>query len=298
MTKIKPYKTATDVVFNGLAYTPEGQMTEMLIASLIVGEYRKDILVIGDRMCRHRSLRNPIFTDPEQFSSMEIRYERAYGGVDIWSDTEIACGYARNHLGKGFVILKAKNVIDNLPLPNIEDPDDILTPERLCPGNLEDWENQPMPQGLGWVAKFWQPRASLAGVMPADRAVEQQLRNIYTSAIPPEQRERYDLTRLPDMNFDFFNGASQGLVLPFLTCDEWIHLLNLSYENEVSFQLPDEKPVIGLDIGKGVMEPSVVLHTVMIRMEERQVDLVWRGAVPYPGPDWLPEMKKMEVSVL
>jgi len=32
-------------------------------------------------------------------------------------------------------------------------------------------------------------------------------------------------------------------------------------------------------------------------MEDRQVDLVWRGAVPYPGPDWLPKMKKMEVLI-
>jgi hypothetical protein len=47
----------------------------------------------------------------------------------------------------------------------------------------------------------------------------------------------------------------------------------------------------------GVQEPLVVLHTVMIRMEDRQVDLVWRTAVPYPGPDWLPQMKKMEVLV-
>jgi hypothetical protein len=36
----------------------------------------------------------------------------------------------------------------------------------------------------------------------------------------------------------------------------------------------------------------------MIRMEERQIDLVWRGAVPYPGPDWLPQMRKMEVLVV
>jgi hypothetical protein len=39
------------------------------------------------------------------------------------------------------------------------------------------------------------------------------------------------------------------------------------------------------------------LHTVLIRMDQRQVDLVWRGAVPYPGPEWLPEMPRMEVLV-
>jgi hypothetical protein len=32
-------------------------------------------------------------------------------------------------------------------------------------------------------------------------------------------------------------------------------------------------------------------------MEDRQVDLVWRGAVPYSGMDWLPEMKRLEIFV-
>jgi hypothetical protein len=36
----------------------------------------------------------------------------------------------------------------------------------------------------------------------------------------------------------------------------------------------------------------------MVHADEGQVDLVWRGAVAYPGPDWMPQMRKMEVSVL
>jgi hypothetical protein len=35
----------------------------------------------------------------------------------------------------------------------------------------------------------------------------------------------------------------------------------------------------------------------MIRADDGQVDLVWRAAVHYPGPDWLPQMRKMEVFV-
>jgi len=65
----------------------------------------------------------------------------------------------------------------------------------------------------------------------------------------------------------------------------------------MTFRLPSERPRIGLDIGDGVLEPEVVTHTVMIRMDDQEVDLVWRGAVPYRGPDWLPEMRKMEVSI-
>ncbi len=293
-----PYKLATDVVFNGTTYAPGGKAAEALTASLIVGQFRKNIRVIGNRVCTCRRFRDPVFTDPEPFVAMDVRYELAYGGIDIHSDTKTPCPYARNHLGRGFVVGKSKKVIDNLVLPNIEDPNNLLTPERLSVGEVKNWEQQPMPQGFGWFAKFWQPRASFAGVMPADRPAEQELRKAYATAIPPDQREVYEQTRLPDMDFRFFNGASPGLALPFLSGDEVVRLIHLDPEGEVSFQLPGETPGIGLDIGVGIQEPPVMLHTVMIRMQDWQVDMVWRGAVSYPGPDWLPEMKKMEVIIL
>ena len=56
-------------------------------------------------------------------------------------------------------------------------------------------------------------------------------------------------------------------------------------------------PQIMLDIGLGENELKPVLHTVCIRLEEMQLDLVWRGAQEYPGIDWLPEMKRMNVEV-
>jgi hypothetical protein len=99
------------------------------------------------------------------------------------------------------------------------------------------------------------------------------------------------------MDFRFFNGASRGLVFTYLQGGEQIITEHLSPEGIVSFQLPYDMPHLGLDIGSGVQEPQVLMHTVMIRMDERQVDLVWRGAIPYPGPDWLPQMRKMEVFV-
>jgi len=36
---------------------------------------------------------------------------------------------------------------------------------------------------------------------------------------------------------------------------------------------------------------------VMIRMDERKLDMLWRGAVPYEGLDSFPQMKKLEVLV-
>jgi hypothetical protein len=200
-------------------------------------------------------------------------------------------------VGKGFVIRNTRETVEGLALPNLGDPNDRLTPDRLCCGHFMHWERQPMPQSFGWFAKTWQPRASFAGIMPADRATEQELRKMYAQAVPTEQRALYEQTQIPDINFRFFNGASQGLTAPFLKGDERVRTINLNAEGTLEFHLPGERPRIGLDIGQGTQEPEVVLHTVMIRMEDKQVDLVWRGAIDYPGPDWLPQMQKCEVSI-
>jgi hypothetical protein len=63
------------------------------------------------------------------------------------------------------------------------------------------------------------------------------------------------------------------------------------------FLLPGEKPAMRLDIGKGSRELDPVLHTVQIRGAERQVDLVWRGSLPYPGIEYLAEMTTLAAEV-
>jgi len=207
--------------------------------------------------------------------------------------------YPRNPRGQGFAVANTKASLDGLLLPNLEDPADPLTPERLCLGEYATWENQPMPMNFGWLPKTWYPRALLAGILPADRATEQELRAAYAAHVPVEHREAYVKHGLPDMNFAFFNGASAGLALPFASVKPGgaIRTLNLSPEGRLDFGLPIDAPRIGLDIGEGVQEPEVVLHTVQVRLEERQLDLVWRAAVPYPGRDWLPQMRRMNVIV-
>ncbi len=292
-----PYKLATDVVLNGTVHAPGGAPAGMLTASLVVGRVRKDLLVVGDRVARYREGGAPAFTEPEPFTTMELRYERAYGGIDIYSDPKVPCAYGRNHLGRGFAVANVPRAVEGLALPNFEDPADPLTPDRLTIGHFVHWERQPMPQGYGWFSKYWRPRALLAGVMPADRAAERELRAAYRTLVPASQLAMYDQTGLPDMDFRFFNGASPGLALPYLAGDEVVGARHLTPDGTVWFRLPGDRPRVALDLGAGPQEAPAVLHTVMIRLDDREVDLVWRAAVPYAGPDWLPEMRRCEVTV-
>ena len=99
------------------------------------------------------------------------------------------------------------------------------------------------------------------------------------------------------MDFRFFNGASAGLSLPYLQGGESVTTDFLTPEGRFTFQLPSERPTISIDIGEDAQQTQVVLHTVMIHMEERKLDMVWRGGIRYPGLVWFPQMKKMEIVI-
>jgi len=79
--------------------------------------------------------------------------------------------------------------------------------------------------------------------------------------------------------------------------DEALSLTNLTPDGNSLFLLPGDRPVIRLDIGDGVRTEKVVLQTVQLRTDEGEVDLVWRASFPYPGPDWLSEMKVTNVVI-
>jgi hypothetical protein len=296
-TDFWPFKVATDVVLNGTAYSPGGKPVASSFVSLQIGDRRKVITVTGDRVAQYAGRATPVVTDPVPFTEMPLRYERAYGGTDVFSDLKTVYPYPRNPLGRGFVVANTSKTLDDLPLPNLEDPRMPLSPDRICVGEYARWEQCPLPACFGWFPKVWRPRALLAGVLPCDRAVEQELRQAYAQVVPAHQREAYLKNGFRDMDFTFFNGASDGLALPFLRGGETIATENLSPEGDLTFQLPIDSPRVGIDIGEGVYEPEIVLHTVMVDLDESCVDLVWRGAVPYQGPDWLPQMRKMDLQI-
>ncbi len=298
-TDLVPWKVATDIVVNATAYAPDAKPTYDLVASVAVGRHRKDVLVTGDRAAQHRPAGSPVFSEPVRFVSLPLSYDRAYGGVDVRSDPSMAATFLRNPVGRGFVVRNEREAVDGLPLPNVEDPADVLTGERLCCGHIKDWEAQPMPDGLGWFARHWWPRAQLAGTMPGDKALEATLRRAYAKAIPAGLRSQYAQTRVRAMDFRFFNGASRGLVRPFLAGDEVLAFRNLHPAGDVVARLPGEQPLVGLDYGSPTAPPAVaaLLHTVMIRLDELEVDLTWRAAFPYPGLDWLVHMRRLDVSV-
>jgi hypothetical protein len=281
--EMSPLKAAADVVVIGRAHSAGGKPTATMVAGIRVGTHKKVVRVTGDRCCEWRDGKPPVFTEPEPFVAMEIRYDRAYGGRDEVSDPNLPFFYPRNDMGRGVALRNVKEAIDGLPLPNIESLDDPLTPERVVIEDPRRWPEQPLPEGLGWRQRTWYPRSALIGSLPAF---------LDAGRVTPEERLRLlpqnhvalaKQMRLPPFDAQFANGASLGLAIGGLKGDETVELRGLSALGAVDFALPGETPRIGLDLGNGAEPLEAAIHTVSIRPDDLEFDIVWGGSLAF-GP--------------
>lgn len=295
--ELAPYKRSIDVVVIGKAYAPRGVPTQQMAVSVRVGASEKTLVVFGDRECRYTSNGDPAFTDPEPFTEMEIRFDRAYGGRDEKSVAEIPFYYPRNDMGKGVALRNVEAVIEGLPLPNIEHLNQLLTPDRIVIGEPERWHLQPLPHGFGWLQRTWYPRCTWMGSYPAFLEAGTETLEERMGLVPKNHIALAKQLRLPTSEARFANGASHGMIFPRLDGTETITLRGLTADGLLEFALPGETPKIGLDIGLGEKELEARLHTVSIRPDDLELDLIWRGSCPYEGYSWLPQMKKLQAEV-
>jgi len=296
-SELAPYKASTDVVVIGKAYAPRGVATERTTVGVQVGDRRKILVVTGNRQCSYREDAAPVFTDPEPFTEMEIRYDRAYGGRDEKSLPDIPFVYPRNFMGAGVVLRNVKEAVDRLSLPNIEDPEDLLTPERLFIEEPDRWHLQPLPEGFGWRQRMWYPRCALLGayppfIDPGTVTAEERM-----GLLPQNHVALAKQSRLRPMEAQFANGASLGMIFASLKGDEPVVLGRLTPDGLLKFSLPGDAPSIGLDLGQGMRPLEPKLHTVSIRPEDQELDLIWRGAQTYEGYSWLPKMTRLLAEV-
>jgi hypothetical protein len=295
--EMAPFKPFADVVVIGKAYAPGGAAVSQMTATVKVADREKNVVIFGDRKCQYRDGSPPVFSDPEPFMEMEIRFERAYGGSDDTSIPDIPFFYPRNPLGTGIALRNTKEVIEGLVLPNIEDPNDLLAPERIVIEDPRLWHNQPLPQGFGWFQRNWYPRCSFAGSYPPFIEVDVVTKEESMGLLPKNHVALAKQFRLPAFDSRFNNGASQGMMFPYLKGDETISLQGMTPDGFLEFSLPGETPVVLIDIGQGEQQLQAALDTVCIRTDELEIDLVWRAVHVYEGYAWLPKMKRLQVEV-
>jgi hypothetical protein len=299
-----PFKLRTDVVVRGHAYNHRRKST--YLAGVRVGQTSKQLTVHGDRHCTLAQDGRILWSNPTVLDRIPLSYAHAYGGRDaqgekVWgnpaedmapflgtamSPEMIADAspfiYPRNPLGRGYVVEKTREALENLPLPNFEDPRDPLTPDRLVVGDVGRWPLQPLPAGLGWLDYGFFPRNAWLGQIPyyepsLDRRMFSEIR--FEHASPTILDETPMGTGTPSL--EGANGASLGLRVPYLRGNDEFELLNLSANREtMRFRLAKEQPTLWVDgrDGKLLRTTDAVIHSVIIEPDEARVSVVWRGS--------------------
>lgn len=209
-----PFKPGADVVLVGRAHAPSHEPVTQLVAGLRVGSLSRAVAVFGDRAWQWQASGTPAISKPRPFTTMELAYERAFGGID--GPGAMYC--KENLVGTGFIGKKTRDRIDGLSLPNLEDPRNLIV---SC-------DTHPSPVGLGFYGRGWMPRLAYAGTYD-DRYMEER------HPLPPV-----------DFSHRFFNGAHPDLqVEGYLRGDEDVVLLNVCPDApEMRFQLPGVVPQI------------------------------------------------------
>src|SRR3569623_589378 len=184
-SELWPFKPKTDVVVLGHAYNHRGR--PRFSAGIANGGVAKRIAVCGDRRCMLANDGRILFSPPAVAERVPLSYALAYGGRDAAAEaaygnpvtllepylsSDTGAGviddaspfvYPRNPAGRGYLVEAARGAVDALALPNLEHPDDLLTPERLAAGEPGRWPLQPVPASLGWLDYGAFPRAAWLG---------------------------------------------------------------------------------------------------------------------------------------
>lgn len=257
------YRPGTDIYLTGQACAPRGRRTESMLVDIRVGNCRKQLLVLGNRTWT-RGLIGARLSPPEPFESMPLIYERAFGGAVEPSDGKPPLWEPRNPVGCG-LYSSVRQAVDK-PVPNIEDP-----------GNrISSIGDRPAPQGLGPIARSWQPRVVYAGTYDQ-----------------PWVEERAPLW---PVNFDerFFCAASTGLTTQrHLTGGEPVSLAGVSPRGSYEFPLPTVRLRV-----KGIFRDRqerrmMVLDAVHLEPDEGVFTMIWRAALPTGGG-----LKTHEVTIV
>jgi hypothetical protein len=245
-------KTGTDVVLVGHAYAPEPG-ARYADVSLAVGPARSVVRVFGDRVWT-TALGRWAPSLPESFEAIPLVYERAFGGWDRTSPNPAHHDFdPRNPVGVGFVSKKHSALQAGSPLPNLEDPYQLI-------GSPTD---RPAPAGFGFIGAHWQPRIQYAGTYDQNW----------------EQRR---MPLLPD-DFDrrFYNAAHPALTLQgFLAGGEPVEIVNASPRGVLRFWLPVAQPFASVRMNDGgTHRVGMALDTVIVEPDEDRLFLVWRGSL-------------------
>lgn len=316
--EVLAYSSGTDLVVRAHARPPH-PLAGMKVG-VVVGQIRHYAKVTG---VRHVDMEGGhlVFTPPEPFEAMPLRYEMAYGGVDREVEAMVLeeaqanatadqlrrasavakdllqgippAAYPRNPHGKGYAMVRDFQKIIGKELPNIELDQDRLTPQRLWPSEPLRWLEMPLPAGFDYMGAGLFPRTAMMGLPPMVEGNLDQISEVLSGQVPSgfcRGNLMYaEMEEIPGLiHPELARCAPIGLRLPFLRGDEIVTLYGMDpAEPVLGVRLPGTRPVFRLPpkaLQGREEEVEAQLYQAFIDVDERLLSLVWTARTPWPKP--------------
>ncbi len=242
-----------DVLLLGSAYAPAGYPATRVPVSLQVGTMAKTCEVVGDRAWE-AGLTGIRASPPQPFVRMPISYDVAFGGVDQESEDPLQHdAYMLNPAGRGFRKHLKNAWVDGRPLPNTEEP-----------GNVVDWPtNKYKPMAFGPVGRSWQQRSCFAGTY------DQKWLDDVFPFLPQDFDERYHQTAPIDQQITLSKSALD------------VTLSNLTPDGLRHFVLPYFAAPVHVFPKSGAREDLLAsLDTIVFEPDQERFTMSWRVARP------------------
>jgi hypothetical protein len=244
-------KPGTDVIVVADAVSAGERPVHELEVGVRVGPLQRTLRVLGLRAF-FASLGSVSLTPPQPFVRQTLRWEDAYGGMDV-SDPKQAVQEPRNPCGRGLAI-RPESLVGQ-PAPHVEDPQHPYTGPR----------SRPPPAGLAPLGPHFAQRLRWAGTM--------------------DQRWADERCPLPPADFDdrFNHCAVQELTSPKpLGKGEPVECVGLNVGGPLRFALPPGDFVVEGRISGRRFELPLRMDLVQLEPNVAQLELSWRASLPVP----------------
>ncbi len=239
-------KPAVDFILNATAHAPHGEEVTEMSAGIRVGSWRKVLTIVGDR--QRAGPAGTRVSAPRPFTTMPLRYERAFGGSVRDAEGAVSACHLHNPVGVGWQGAPSSDPSVDSDLPNVGPF-----------GQRMGASDTAFPvAGFGAVAPNWMPRSRHAGTY--DKA--------WLDSRWP----------LPPLDFDprFAQCAPLDQQWPHAMPGEEVQLANLTPEGMWGFRMP--APDIGATVlhSAGVSQYRLRADTVYVDAEARTVSVLAR----------------------
>jgi len=238
---IAPQKKGVDLLVLGQAYAPGGKPADKMLVSLQVGNFKHSLAIVGDRFWRKGAL-GIAPTPPKLFLTMPVTHERAYGGKAALQKKEIPNGY--NPVGRGYIL--DKDEAEGVPLPNIEDRDNLIT----------SWESRPLPAGFAPIPQATQ--------FTTERGVEEDPKTKEVKVKP-----------------EFFNCAHPKMIVPELRPGDPVTVTGMTPDGTMKFVIPNLELVAELSLDDQKFTFPMRMDALGIFPEERRFFVALRAGFKY-----------------